>query len=431
MLKTPTLEKICAVSYNIPMLGKTEKMKEIYTLSGLLLCMFFGYMLIHDLLGGTLLAHNWYDSYTLQAMAWRTGSLAVPECSWLELATYNGQFYVSFPPFPSVVMLPLTYIFGENTPSNLVVALTTMASAALVYKLARGEGRGLCRRDSVLTALIITWGSNMMWMSTLGGVWFIAQCMCMLLQLIAIYCAWKNRRVAAYLMMALAVGCRPFSAVGFVPLFIYFYVRDKKSAPERGFVRTALKQLPALILPLLVAAAYMWYNYARFNDPLEFGHNYLPEFIASPEGQFNLSYIAQNLLNILRPITLGDGLTLKYEVFDGFLFFVANPFFIWFFISAARVIKAREKLGAVRIALVAALFLELLLLCAHKTFGGWQFGARYMVDLLPLALAFVLLSFRRDENGAAAPLRAYERAIAYFGVMLNVYGALSMTFING
>ena len=45
-----------------------------------LLCMLgfmaFGYLLLHDLFGGTLLSHSAWDSYTLQAMAWRRGSLS-------------------------------------------------------------------------------------------------------------------------------------------------------------------------------------------------------------------------------------------------------------------------------------------------------------------------------------------------------------------
>ena len=34
----------------------------------------------------------------------------------------------------------------------------------------------------------------------------------------------------------------------------------------------------------------MGYNLARFGNPLEFGHNYLPEFTRAADGQFSFAY---------------------------------------------------------------------------------------------------------------------------------------------
>ena len=100
------------------------KRQRIQYLWGMLALMLLIYILLHDLLGGTLFAHEPLDSYTLQALAWREGRLSLgQDYPWLELAIYQGDWYVSFPPFPSVVMLPLTYLFGENTPNNLLIIL--------------------------------------------------------------------------------------------------------------------------------------------------------------------------------------------------------------------------------------------------------------------------------------------------------------------
>ncbi len=99
--------------------------------AGMLLLMALGYVLLHDLFGGTLLASSEWDSYTLQAMAWRQGRMDLGRnYEWLELAVYQGRYYVSFPPLPSVLMLPLTFVFGYETPSNLVVAVLAMGCAA-------------------------------------------------------------------------------------------------------------------------------------------------------------------------------------------------------------------------------------------------------------------------------------------------------------
>ena len=119
----------------------------------MLALMAFGYLLLHDLLGGTLLSHSAWDSYTLQAMAWRRGSLSLGRnYPWLELAVYQGEYYVSFPPFPSVVLLPFTFLFGENTPNNLIIAIVTMATAALPLRLIRERRLSTWRSEAKNTS---------------------------------------------------------------------------------------------------------------------------------------------------------------------------------------------------------------------------------------------------------------------------------------
>ena len=232
----------------------------------------------------------------------------------MELAIYQGDWYVSFPPFPSVVMLPLTYLFGENTPNNLLIILYAMGTAALAYLC-------LCRRGvkppaAAFLGLFYVLGSNMCWMSTSGGVWFQAQALNMLLLTGCLLAALDGYRVAAYALVALAVGCRPFSICAFLPLFVYFYQADRKAGLSPwGCLK---KQLPCLILPACIGGGYMWYNYARFGNPLEFGHNYLPEFLEAPDGQFHLSYLLENLRNILlRPVTITAGGRLEFPYFNG------------------------------------------------------------------------------------------------------------------
>ncbi len=47
------------------------------TMWGMLLLMLFGYVLIHDVFGGTLFSYHPWDSYTLQAIAWKNGELTI------------------------------------------------------------------------------------------------------------------------------------------------------------------------------------------------------------------------------------------------------------------------------------------------------------------------------------------------------------------
>lgn len=398
-----------------------ELLKKLRGIDTGMLCipamMLLGYIFIHMLFGGTLLSYNCWDSYSLQAMSWLSGRLDMGKnYEWLELAVYNGKYYLSFPPLPSVVMLPFVLLFGEKTPSNLVSALYGIFTAMIAYKILKKAG--MKRGGAVFFAIAYVWGSNMLWLSTSGGVWFLAQGLNMLLLTACVYFAQQKMRVAAYAMAALAVGCRPFSVCMFLPLMAYFYMVDK-DRPRADRIRG---QIRPLIIPAFIALCYMLYNYVRFGNVLEFGHNYLPEFTESEKGQFSLSYILPNLYNLLlRPVTLRADLTLEYPLFDGFMFYIANPMFlIWF----AAVVKdvLQKRLDAVRLCIVIAVLAELLLLCAHKTLGGWQFGARYTVDMLPMALMYLLL--KKDEPGGISAF------IMAAGMMFNLYGALAMTMLH-
>ena len=398
-----------------------ELLKKLRGIDTGMLCipalMLLGYIFIHMLFGGTLLSYNCWDSYSLQAMSWLSGRLDMGKnYEWLELAVYNGKYYLSFPPLPSVVMLPFVLLFGEKTPSNLVSALYGIFTAMIAYKILKKAG--MKRGGAVFFAIAYVWGSNMLWLSTSGGVWFLAQGLNMLLLTACVYFAQQKMRVAAYAMAALAVGCRPFSVCMFLPLMAYFYTADK----DRPMADRIGGQIRSLIIPVFIALCYMLYNYVRFGNVLEFGHNYLPEFTESEKGQFSLSYILPNLYNLLlRPVTLRADLTLEYPLFDGFMFYIANPMFlIWF----AAVVKdvLQKRLDAVRLCIVIAILAELLLLCAHKTLGGWQFGARYTVDMLPMALMYLLL--KKDEPGGISAF------IMAAGMMFNLYGALAMTMLH-
>lgn len=380
----------------------------------MLLLMATGYVLIHDLFGGTLFAHSHWDSYTLQAMAWRKGQLHLDgNYEWLELAIYEGQYFVSFPPVPTLVMLPLTFIFGENTPNNLVVALYAIITAALIYKCFRKAGA----KDiwSAFWAIVFVWGSNAMWMSTNGGVWFQAQMLNFLLLSAAVFAAQRDKRGWALSLSALAVGCRPFSIIYLLAFIVLFAFQDAD-------IKKTLHQWKLLIVPALIGISYMVLNYLRFGNPLEFGHNYLPEF--QEDAQFGMQYALPNLINILRPVGFGKNGSLSYSVFNGFCLFIANPIFlIWL---ANIVSDARKKmLSKEQWVNIAGALLVLLCLVLHKTFGGWQFGARYTVDIIPFVLMYML-----GQKRELCPKR-YELAFGVFAVMFNVYGALAMTFLHG
>ena len=94
--------------------------------------------------------------------------------------------------------------------------------------------------------------------------------------------ALSNKRLRALklavgsLCMALVAGCRP-NLLLFSFLFFPFFLGEiiKAFKEKRAFTKEAIVNSVAFALPYIaVAAGLMWYNYARFGSPFDFGANY-------------------------------------------------------------------------------------------------------------------------------------------------------------
>lgn len=377
----------------------------------------------HSLAGGTLLAHNVYDSYSLQAENWLAGRNYIADgetFTWLELAIYRGHYYQSFPPVPGVFLLPWVMLCGSAAavPSNLVIAIWALFGMAGVFLLfqRRGHSPAIC----LLFSLFAFVGSNACWMMTSGGVWFMAQVLNLSLVAWGLFFAAGEScpsRVIAAFLLSLAVGCRPFSAILLGLYLLGTLYRDSNGLTRLPERRWWLAAAAAAAVGLFMAG----YNLARFGNPLEFGHTYLPEFQTNTYGQFSYHYFFPNLKNLFRPVTLGADLSLQFPLFNGFLFFVADPIFLlWALHLAKRAFTGRWHRSDT--AALAGWVLGLSALCFHATLGGWQFGARYLVDFIPYVLA--------SECKAAleAQPRNWEWGICAAAMLFNIYGALYMLF---
>ena len=370
---------------------------------------------IEMLLNVGIFAHEPHDSYTLQALAWRKGMLSLGQnYPWLELAIFNGDYYVSFPSVPALVMLPLTFLFGENTPNTLITGLYFLGSYFAAYALARRFRKA---QDAQFMALFMTLGCNMLQFSLLGGVWNQAQLLSFLLTtLCALGLTGESPAEWGVGLgcLALSVGCRPFQAV-YVPFGLWMLYQNLNRRSPAPFFRTLLRMIPYLIFPALVALALGWYNWARFGNPIEFGHNYLPEFTRDPDQpQMGAQYILNNLRNLLR-LPYFEENRLAFPMFDGFAFYLANPIYATAFVALIiKLLRRRFDWGDGL--LCAGFMVEILMLLCHKTFGGWQFGARYLCDLIPMLMLFQLRGRTKRAH--------WETAVGLFAIAFNIYGAI-------
>jgi hypothetical protein len=360
------------------------------------------------------LSHDLQDSYTLQALAWRSGLMHLPgDVPYLELAVFKGQYYVSFPPVPAVPMWLLTFFYGEATPNRIVILIYFLSSYAVGYSLCRRLNKA--DGPAAVWAAFLVAGCNLLYISWSGGVWYQAQALSFLMTLCAFRllllrtnAAWS----AGLCCLALAVGCRPFQAVYVVPglWMAYRNIQGRNKMP----LLHALARILLLCIPaILVGLGYGLYNMARFGSFFEFGHTYLPEF-QKYGSQFSLSYFPENLKNVFRLPWFEEG-RLNFPRFSGFAFYLVNPLFL-LALGASVHGLCKKRFRTLDILLAICLVLHFNLLLLHRTFGGWQFGARYLIDLCP-ALFYLTLRHPRKS-------RLLAGAVMVWGVLFNLYGGL-------
>ena len=361
---------------------------------------------------------QYYNSYILQAQSWLDGRLDLGQnYSHLEIAVFEGKYYISFPPFPSYLMFPFVLI-GWDTCDGFIAFVSAVAAAAYAYKIL--DHFGLKNDRAVFFSLLLTVGSNWLFTAQVAWVWFIAQNLAFTLSLMAIYYALKGKAGISLFLWACAVGCRPFNAL-YLPVLLYLlYKQHKEEYPDDGIKDIIKKRWKAVIPMAVIALSYMALNFARFGNPLEFGHNYLPEFTEAEDGQFNLSYMLDNIPALFRlPKISFDG-AWEYQAFNGTCMFLVSPIFISCVVYGARyLLKADRSKRVLPLLILAMVVAELAVITAHKTMGGSQFGNRYTNDVLPMAFLGLAVTLPKDSKWDK-----FNYILFVIGLTLNAVGSV-------
>lgn len=359
---------------------------------------------------------NPYPSYRLQAQAWLNGQLDLgANYSWLELAIYDNKYYVSFPPFPSYVLLPFCLIWGEHTPDHwimLFVMIIAIAHALDLFNSLRGSTKGI-----EFFVLYLFLCNGYMFVSTQGWVWFFAQSMCFTLSLMSLSYAAKGNGGASLFSLICAFGCRPMVIV-YLPLIFYLLLQNKKTT-----LYVIIKsKWHWFILPSLLLISYAFLNYYRFGSFIEFGHSYLPEFVRAEHGQFSLAYVCSNIKELLRfPRMNIENKRIDYPTIGCFAFYLVNPIVITYILTWINYAKNSENKSRFVLFVLPIMFVtHALILLFHKTLGGWQFGNRYLLDMFPYMYCAILIMYKDDEKFLAA-----NHPLFFLGLSINLLGTVA------
>ena len=331
--------------------------------------------------------------------------------------------YMSFPPFPTLVMLPGAALggrAGNDVVPTLVLAALILPLALLVLR--RLSGAGLSRRslgDDLWLVATLAFGSVAFFSAVQGKVWFTAHVVGVVLALIY---AWASIEARRPLIAGLALGAAALTRTAMAFMVILFLCEAWRV--HGGFTawRVARPKLlrelaPPLILfavPVLgFAIAGMAYNFMRFGSLTEFGHSYLEVRQQAQIEQFGLAsyhYLARNLavaftllpeLSARAPYVQISGHGLALWITSPVLLLLLWP-------------RDRPPLHRTLWLTVAAVALPSLL---YQNSGWVQFGYRFSLDYLVLLILLLAIGGR--------PLTRLAKALIVAGIVVNLFGAIT------
>jgi hypothetical protein len=375
--------------------------------------------------------HTIYNHHVLLAECWLHGRLDLghrpPDYTQNnDFASYKGKWYVSFPPFPSVVMLPVVAAAGgaEKVRDGQIWLWLAGVGPAVLFlaleKLRRAGHSDRSERINLLLTGVFAFGTVYFFTAEQGTVWFAAHVVAVALSaLYLLFAIDAERPVLAGLMIALAVATRGPSIAMAAAFFAAETLRVSRVPGAVGFWkgldRRALLRRVALFTAavVLVMIPILWINLRRFGSMFEFGHSFLVigwRARIDKWGLFSYHYLPKNLGVMLTSLPWLTKVPRLFQInVHGLALWVTTPLYLW-------LLWPRRTEGLWRGLAVAAALVAIFDLLYQNP--GWeQFGYRFSNDYAVLLVAMLAV-------GGLRMGRLFWTAAA-LGVVINAFGALT------
>jgi hypothetical protein len=382
----------------------------------------------------TLAAHTPYNHFALQAAAWLDGRLDLggppPRYAGMnDFSHFEGNWYVPFPPFPAVLLLPVVAAAGSAegvADGRFFLFFAGIAPAVLflaLEKLTRSGRSERTERENATLALLFAFGSVYFFSAVQGTVWYAAHVVAAgLAALFLLFALDAERPLLAGAMLGLAFATRTPLLFAF-PLFLFELARVclPEGVPLVAAPRTALAALDRkrflvsvalFALPIaLVLGVTFWLNAARFGEPFEVGYRYLEVvWRARIEkwGLFDYHYLGRNLAVVLTSLPWTSDGNVPFRVTgNGLALWLTTPMYLWLLWPKRR--------RAPHLALAVTALAVAIPTLFYQNSGWVQFGYRFSNDYAVFLFALFAIGGRR--------LGAVFALAGAFAILVNAFGA--------
>ncbi|MGE3669333.1 MAG: hypothetical protein AB7K71_06715 [Polyangiaceae bacterium] len=406
--------------------------------------------------------HTPFNHFALLAESWLQGRLDLggPPPAYAQMndfAEFNGRWFIAFPPFPALLLLPWVWLAGGAEgvrDGQAFLWLAGIGPAVLFLVLEKLRRRDHSKRnvaENVALALLFAFGSVYFFSAEQGTVWFAAHVVgAGLCALYVLFALDAERPLLAGLMLGFGFLTRAplaFAAVLFALEALRVCSEGRAGGGEGDLARTqesvrppaaedesARQRLkawwqrldkPRLVRLYLTFAApaalcvafYLWHNYARFGSVGEVGYRYLKVRWAGRMetwGLFHYHFLGRNLgvmLSNLPYWNKGPGAPFQINA-HGLALWFTTPMYLWLLWPARG--HAQRWLYRALWATVAAVSVWTLL---YQNTGWQQFGQRFSNDYA--IFLFMLLALGGRRFGWVF------RAACVWAIAVNGFGAWS------
>jgi hypothetical protein len=331
--------------------------------------------------------------------------------------------YVSFPPIPSLLMLPGAALSGREgndvIPTLLVAALILPLTLLLLRRLAEAKLSERSVRDDLWLVGMLAFGSVLFFSAVQGKVWYTAHVVGVALALVY---AWASIEARRPIIAGLALGAAALTRTAMAFMVLLFVFETWRMAGD-GDWRAKLRAMRAPLLRFAVpvvalAIAGAVYNYIRFESPTEFGHSYLALGNRQPVrqqlqieqwGLASYHYLARNLAVAFTLLPeLGNAKAPWIQISGhGLAMWVTTP-------ALVLLLWPRTKGPLHRVLWLTTLVVALPSLC-YMNSGWFQFGYRFSLDYMVFLVMLLAVGGR--------PLGYVAKALIIAGVVVNLFGA--------
>ncbi len=343
-----------------------------------------------------------------------------------DFAHFENRWYVVFPPFPALLLLPFIAIvkrvdaFRDGVFFLFVAGIAPAAQFLALQRMRRMELVVISERTALLFSTLFALGTVYFFTAVQGTVWFGAHVVAT--TAITIYLAASigaRHPLLAGLALCAALGTR--SHLGLAGIFFILEAfrvarRSGTTIESRWDWRLIFRRTtPFLLMCGCATIGLFWYNWARFHDPFEVGYRFLE--IAwrgriEKWGMLSYHYLPRNLgvlLTSLPYIGLSNHSPLFQINGHGLALWFTTPIYLW--------LLWPERRSPLHFACYVTLVLTSLPTLLYQNSGWLQFGPRFSNDYAPWL--FALLALGAQRIGLAF------HALAGFGVIVNLFGALT------
>jgi hypothetical protein len=328
-------------------------------------------------------------------------------------ASEHVTWYMSFPPLPTILMLPSAIISGragnDVIPTLLVAALIPPLMLLLLRRLAAAGLSKRTEREDLWLAIAMSFGTVLLFSAVQGKVWYTAQVVGVVL---AQLYAWASIDAKRPIVAGVALGAAALTRTAMAFMFPLFLLEAWRAC---GGDRKKLWPIALrFVAPIAAfAIAGMIYNVVRFHSPTEFGHTYL-DVRQQPQieqwGLASIHYLSRNL---------SVAFTLLPDFIDrapwiqigghGLALWVTSPLLLY-------VVWPRDKPPIHR-----ALWLTIALVALPSLLymnSGWvQFGYRFALDYMVFLIMLIAVGGR--------PLGRFAKTLIVVGIAINLFGAVT------